>query len=91
MLFLLLQAAAPSPSAAEDGPSPLPAFFAWVARKQAAAKLVFQVKGKPEGAGRGAAAPAAAPAPAQSAPAVTVVAVAAEEGCGTQPATLALR
>ena len=85
---LLLQVAAPSPSAADDGASPLPAFFAWVAQQQAAAKLLFEVKGEPEGAWLDAAAGAPAPRAAQ---AVAVEEVEEVEECGTQAATLALR
>lgn len=48
-------------------PSPLPAFFAWVARQQAAARLQFEVKGQDAGLALGDAAQLAAPTPAQSA------------------------
>ena len=70
---------------AEEGTSPLPAFFAWVAQQQAAGRLVFEVKGEVEGAWLDAA--AAAPAP----QAASAVAAEEDEDCGTQPATLALR
>ena len=84
---VLLQVAAHFPCAAEDGVSPLPAFCSWVARQEAAGKLAFEVKGETESAWllTAAAAPTPEGVAALSAP------VGEEEGCGTQPATLALR